>query len=68
MNKDTHSSRLLNIREAATYIGCAPGTLRKWVSQKSVPFIKVGRLVRFREADLDTWLDSQRVEPQERRP
>ncbi|MDP6495222.1 MAG: helix-turn-helix domain-containing protein [Dehalococcoidia bacterium] len=47
--------------QAATYLGCTPGTLRVWVSRRRVPFIKVGRLTRFRKADLDTYLDSHLV-------
>ena len=53
--------RTWNTQEAATYIGCTPGTLRIWVSRRRVPFLKVGRLCRFRNHDLDCWLDEQAV-------
>ena len=49
-------------REAASYIGCTPGTLRVWVSKRKVPHIKVGRLTRFRKEDLDKWLSESSVE------
>lgn len=49
---------------AAEYIGCTPDTLRVWVSKRRVPFIKVGRLTRFRRADLDAWLDARLVLPE----
>lgn len=39
--------RLLNYQEAADRLGLAPGTLRVWVSQKRIPFLKLGRAVRF---------------------
>ena len=44
-------------KEAAEYLGCKPGTLRRWASQKKVPHIKVGYLTRYRKADLDEYLD-----------
>ena len=52
---------LLSVEEAATYLKIAVWTLRHWVSQRKVPFVRLGRLVRFRQADLgqgrlgDTW-------------
>ena len=49
--------------QAAAYLGCTPGTLRVWVSQRRVPYLKVGRLVRFRESDLARWLDERVVRP-----
>jgi len=47
--------------QTATYLGCSPGTLRNWVSQRRVPFVKVGRLTRFIKADIDRWLEMQKV-------
>ena len=47
--------------EAAVYLGCSPATLRVWVSKRRVPFIRVGRLVRFRRRDLDEFLEKNRV-------
>jgi excisionase family DNA binding protein len=51
--------------DAARYIGCTTGTLRCWVSQRRVPFVKVNTLTRFRKRDLDQWLDSRAVSAQE---
>ena len=47
--------------QAAEYLGCTPKTLRVWVSQRRVPFIKVGRLTRFRQKDLDEYLEQNFV-------
>jgi excisionase family DNA binding protein len=49
--------------EASTYLGCTEGTLRVWTSKRRVPFVRVGRLVRFRKQDLDAWLDQNAVKP-----
>lgn len=40
-------SKLLNYQEAAERLGLAPQTLRTWVSQGRIPFLKLGRAVRF---------------------
>ena len=47
--------------EAAIYIGCTDQTLRQWTSRRKVPFVKVGRLTRFRKTDLDRWLEENAV-------
>lgn len=49
---------LMTRSEAAQYLGVQPGTLALWASRGRyrLPFIKVGRLVRYRRNDLDRWL------------
>ena len=65
---DAHASHngVMDVRAAAEYIGCTPGTLRTWTSKRKVPFIKVGRNVRFRRKDLDQWLDERVVYPSDK--
>lgn len=48
---------------AAAYIGVTPRTLEVWRCTKrhQIPYIKVGRLVKYRQAVLDTWLAAQTV-------
>ena len=48
---------------AARYLNCSEGTLRQWVSKRRIPFVRVGRLVRFRREDLDRWMDERLVLP-----
>ncbi len=54
---------LLNDVEAAAILGVKPQTLRIWRStgRYPVPFIRVGRLVKYRRADLEKWLGSRTV-------
>ncbi|SFH38320.1 DNA binding domain-containing protein, excisionase family [Nitrosospira sp. Nsp14] len=49
---------LLSTLEAASYLGLADNTLPVWRStgRYDVPYIKVGRLVRYRKSDLDSFL------------
>ncbi len=56
-------TELLTSNQAANYIGVSPGTLEVWRCTKRyhLPFIKVGRLVRYRKSDLDTFLDRRTI-------
>ena len=47
---------LISVHEAAAYLKIAVWTLRHWVGQRKIPFVKLGRLVRFRQADLDAYV------------
>ena len=46
----------MSVAEAAKYLGIEAGTLRNWISQKYVPFVRRGRVVRLNQHDLDKWL------------
>lgn len=46
----------------ADYLGITPRHLRELVARRAVPYIKVGRLIRFLPADLDAWLAENRVQ------
>ena len=45
--------RLLNSNELAEYLGVAPQTIRIWVSQKKIPFLKIGSSVRFSNNEIE---------------
>ena len=47
----------LNNRQAAEYLGLKETTLNKWRCHGGgPPYIKLGRLIRYRKADLDAFL------------
>lgn len=52
--------RLLNINEAAEYLGIKPTTLANWLSTKRrvITSIKIGALRKFRKKDLDAFIES----------
>jgi hypothetical protein len=54
---------LFDEREAARIISCSVGLLRKWRLEHEGPaYCKIGRLVRYRQEDLNAFFDSNRVE------
>ena len=63
-----NTDKLLTNKEASAYIGVLPGTLEIWRCTKrySIPFIKVGRLVKYRKSDLDYFLDERTVDGRDR--
>lgn len=59
-----HHIGLLDNDPAADYIGIKGGTLEVWRSTKrhQIPYIKVGRKIKYRKSDLDAWLKSRTVQ------
>ncbi len=55
--------RLVSIQEAGDYLGLSVHTVYTMVSQRRVPFVKVGRLVKFDLALLDAWIAKRTVMP-----
>ncbi|HHT9134605.1 MAG TPA: helix-turn-helix domain-containing protein [Candidatus Avalokitesvara rifleensis] len=54
--------RLIGIKEAAGYLDISVNTLYTWVSQKRIPYVKIGRLVKFDLEALDRFIESNVVE------
>jgi excisionase family DNA binding protein len=54
---------LLNIQQAADYLGIKVSTLYQWVSQKRIAYHKSGRLVKFDLSDLDKFIEKSKVKP-----
>ncbi len=51
------TDELLDTLTVARYAGLSPVTLRKWRMTGAGPrFVRLGRAVRYRRAELDAWL------------
>lgn len=50
----------LNIEEASFYLNLKVSKLRSMVFKKEIPFLKIGRLVRFEKSQLNQWLKQHR--------
>ena len=57
---------LLTITEAAARLGTPTRFVRRLVAERRIGFTKVGRYVRFSNADLDAFIAAGRVEPVDR--
>jgi excisionase family DNA binding protein len=53
---------LMTIQEAAEFLAISVSTLYGWVHQRKIPFVKVGRALRFERPALDRFVQSHRYE------
>ena len=61
------SNNMLTVKQAAEYLGIKPGTLNVWRCTKAVgvPYVQVGKCVRYKVQDLDDFIARRRVAPVE---
>jgi len=55
--------RLLSIQEVAEYTGLSVYTIYTMVSQRRIPYVKVGRLTKFDPQRLKDWIAKHTVLP-----
>ncbi|MGA2380523.1 MAG: helix-turn-helix domain-containing protein [Spirochaetia bacterium] len=55
--------RLLSVTELADRLGLAKATIYKRTCARTIPFIRIGNRPRFKESDIERWLNEQTVEP-----
>jgi excisionase family DNA binding protein len=53
------SREVMNIREAAQYLGISADTLYKYVSEENIPAFKLGNRWKFKKTILDAWMERQ---------
>lgn len=53
--------RFLGIEELSQYLGLTKGTLYVWVCQRKIPYLKVGKLVKFDLIEIERWLKDKRI-------
>ena len=51
----------LTVKELASYIKVKEKTLYGFVNQGSIPHYRVGKLIRFKQNEIDTWMQSKRA-------
>lgn len=55
--------RLLNVREAARFLGTTPKTLYTMAWRRDILFVKIGRSLRFDLRDLEQMIEDGKVRP-----
>jgi excisionase family DNA binding protein len=63
MSETANLKRLIDIKGAADYTGLSVHTVYTMVSQRRIPYVKVGRLVKFDLGMLDGWIKQNTVMP-----
>jgi excisionase family DNA binding protein len=59
--------RLITIQEASKLLSVSVSTLYGWVWQRRIPFVKLGRSVRFDIGDLEKFIEKNKLKPREMR-
>lgn len=57
--RDRSLPPLLTVPEVAEQLGVSVHTVYSWVAQRRLPFLKVGRLLRFDGRTIESWLREQ---------
>ena len=52
-------SELLTIEELSSYLKVSRFTIYDWACHKKIPYIKLGRHLRFKKELINIWLDSK---------
>jgi excisionase family DNA binding protein len=55
------NKRFLGVEELSQYLGLTKGTLYVWVCQRRIPYLKIGKLVKFDIIEIEKWLKDRRV-------
>ena len=50
--------KLLTVKQAAELLACSEAGIRKWIYQRKLPVVKVGRLTRVRATDLEKFVQA----------
>jgi len=54
--------RLLNVNEVSQLTGLSKNTIYCWVSQRRIPFVKIGRLTKFDLEKINQWIEENSVQ------
>jgi excisionase family DNA binding protein len=49
-------TELLSIKIVAARLSCSESMLKKWIAKGRIPTVKVGRLTRIRQEDVEAWV------------
>jgi excisionase family DNA binding protein len=52
---------ILDINEVSEQLKVPKKTIYKWIREKKIPCLKLGKHLRFIESDIDQWLRSKEV-------
>lgn len=52
------ADRWLSVDEIADHLGIKRDTVYKWISERQMPGHKIGRLWKFKQAEVDEWVVS----------
>ena len=55
------NNKLLKIKEVADWAAVSPRTVQTWVANRTIPYLKIGRLIRFKREDIEEFITEKRI-------
>ena len=55
--------RFLSVKELAEYLGIKVNTVYSWTFQRKIPYVKIGRCVKFDINKIEEWIKEKEVKP-----
>ena len=53
--------QLLDMETVARWLGTSIRHVRRLVTERKIPYLKIGHFIRFDERDVESWIDRQKV-------
>lgn len=54
--------QLLDIAQAAERLNVSPRFVRRLIAERRIDYLKIGKFIRFHPAELDAWIERQRIQ------
>jgi len=54
---------LIDMKTVSEQLGVTKNTLYSWCCQKKIPYVKIGRLTKFDQKDIDAWVEARKIKP-----
>jgi len=64
--QSSNDKKYWGVKEVAEYLGWDERTIYNKVSAREIPHYKVGGSLRFIKEEIDAWVQTQKVEPEEK--
>jgi excisionase family DNA binding protein len=57
------TTRLLTVSQAAEQYCVCERIVRRWIADREIPFLRIGRSIRLSPEDLEAFIEKHRIEP-----
>ncbi|MFC1482787.1 helix-turn-helix domain-containing protein [Candidatus Margulisiibacteriota bacterium] len=54
-------TKILTIKDVASILKVKPETISWWTRSRKIPFVKIGRYIRYLEKDILFWIESKKA-------
>lgn len=53
------AEKFLTVEQVAEYLSLSKATVYQWASEKRIPHYRMGRAIRFKQAEIESWLSER---------